>query len=148
MAIVNLYITKPKYLSQIPVQDGNIIFLEQSGQVCLDYNNDRYTYETIHTFQKDVERIAYTAVLPGYYFVVETGCLWYFDSTTWTRITQAPEDVISFVEIDLPETGKSEVLYVSKKKQNISVWDVDNNEYLTVSDYTKTVTAEDIANLF
>lgn len=148
MAIVNLFVTKPKYLSQIPVRDGNIVFVEQSNQVCLDFHNERYTYETIHTFHNEAERIVYRPFLSGYYFVIETGCLWYFDKTKWTRITKTPEDIITFVEVDMPATGKSEVLYVSKKNQNIMVWDKDKEEYSTVSNYTKTIDTNDITNLF
>ena len=148
MAIVNLFVTKPKYLSQIPVRDGNIVFVEESNQVCLDYNNERYTYETIHTFQTEQERAAYKPTLPGYYFVADEGCLWYYDASKWTRITKTPEDIITFVEMEFPATGKTEVLYVSKKYQNISLWDEAKQDYLSVANHTKMVTEEDIANLF
>ena len=147
MAVVNLYIAQPKHLSQLPVRDGNIIFLENSNKVCLDYHDKRYDYETIKTFQTDSEREIFVPDLSGYYFVVETGCLWYYNNG-WSRITCPPEDVVTFVDIDLPTVGRSETLYVSKKKQVISIWDTDKNEYLAVSDYTKSVTEDDIANLF
>lgn len=148
MAAINLFITKPEYLSQIPVRDGNIIFIEQSGQVCLDYHEERYAYETICTYQKDAERVSDKTKLPGYYFVTETNCFWYFDSINWTRITQTPENVISFVETDLPSQGETEILYISKKEQKICIWDKDDSSYLTVANCAKTISEEEISSLF
>lgn len=117
MAVINLYVTKPKYLSQIPVRDGNLIFAEQSNTVCFDFNGTRYPYKTIHTFETEAERAAYTAYLDGYYFVKETNMLWSYSNFSWKKLCPDNLEPLVFGSSidDFPKVGNKTSLYIADK---------------------------------
>ena len=148
MAAVTLYTTKPKFVSQIPVKNGNLIFVEDTGKICFDFNDKRNEYNTLFTFKNEQARQDYPAIVEGYYFVKGSGCLWYFDpSNGWRRITKRPEDVVNFTD-ELPKEGKKGTLYVNQVTQVVYSWDENNKKYIAVSNFTKTILEEDIDNLF
>ena len=86
--------------------------------------------------------------LDGYYFVIGSGCLWFYKNG-WEQITEKPEEVVH-IGVELPQLGQAKegVLYVNKADKEISVFDSDLNNYVAVSNYTHEVTDEDIDKLF
>ena len=93
-----------------------------------------------------MERTSLDSPLSGYYFVINTGILWFYKDE-WIQITEQPKEVI-FIGVELPELGQAEKLYVDTDDREISVWIEDAKKYITVSNYTAEVTDDDIDNLF
>ena len=82
----------------------------------------------------------------GYYFVIGSACLWYYKDE-WIQITEKPKEVL-FIGVELPELGQEGKLYIDTDDREISVWNEETDEYITVANYTMDVTEEDIENLF
>lgn len=71
-AKAKLYYTTSKYLTTLPVENGNIIFVPDVNMVCLDMGNQRFSYQTIKTFVTDADRLALPFPKEGFYYVEET----------------------------------------------------------------------------
>ena len=84
--------------------------------------------------------------LSGYYFVIDTAVLWFYQDG-WVQITERPQDIV-FIGVELPSLGQAGKIYVDVDDKEISVWDEETDKYITVSNYTADVTDEDIENLF
>lgn len=136
MAIVNMYITKSKYLPQLPVKDGQLIFTTDGNTVALDFSGVRYYYQTIQTLASETNREAIAAPLSGYYYVESSNVLWYY-SSSWTRITPENIEPVIFgqTEKDFPEEGKDGVLYVADKA--LYRYSKSDKKYLAVSNLTE-----------
>lgn len=137
MAVVQIYITKSERLPQLPVRDGNLIFVSDAGKVALDFNGSRLYYNTIASFGTDEQRLAYKNPPNGYYYVEDTGVLWCAKDYQWQQITPDNLDQIVFgatVE-DFPKEGKSKLLYVAD--DGIYRWDFVEKCYLMSANLTK-----------
>ena len=75
-AKAKLYYTKQQYLDSLPIANGNIIFVPDSNTVCLDMGSQRFTYQTIKTYETDQERIDTPFPNIGFYYVEETNSIW------------------------------------------------------------------------
>jgi len=53
-----------------------------------------------------------------------------------------------FIGTELPALGQRNKLYVDTDDREISVWDEENGEYITVANYTREATVADIESLF
>ena len=60
---------------------------------------------------------------------------------------EKPESFLC-IDVELPQLGQENKLYINKAEQDISVWDDETDEYIKVANYTMEVTDEDILNLF
>lgn len=111
-AKAKLYYTQEKYLSTLPVQNGNIIFVADSHKVCLDMSKTRHTYQTIQEFKTDAERLALQSPYKGFYFVEETNTIWRY-SDSWKRITNVSLNPIVYGETEeaFPQEGEKNSLY-------------------------------------
>ena len=137
MAAVNLYVTKSKYFSQLPVRDGNIIFATDVGTVGFDYNGSRLYYDTIRTFETEENRLAFKSPLDGYYIVQETNMFWYYHNKEWKKLCPDNLEPLFFGESedDFPAIGNPTSLYVANEA--LYKWDNRTQSYMMVSNLTK-----------
>lgn len=145
--ILSLYATTGEQVKNLPIKDGNLIFIQDKHRIALDFGNKRRFYNQIEEINTEAERQSLLAPISGmYYFVIDTATLWTYQSD-WIQITSKPEEIV-FIGATLPELGKEQTLYVNKVDKVISVWDEDVNAYVVVSDYTNEVTEQNIIDLF
>ena len=146
--IMSLIATSSSKIKNLVIKDGQLIFIQDLQRIALDFNGKRVFYNQITALDTDAERTAIENPIAGYYFVINTAIMWYYDGTKWISITEKPQEIV-FVGVDeLPALGQAKTLYVDKEEREISVWDEETDKYITVSNYTHEVTDEDINNLF
>lgn len=145
-SIMSLVATTSNKIRDLMIKDGQLIFIRDIGRIALDFKGQRVFYNQIIELATEMERINLNSPLSGYYFVIDTACLWFYQDE-WVQITERPEEVI-FIGVELPELGQENKIYIDVDDREISVWDESNKEYITVSNYTVEVSTEDIENLF
>ena len=135
MAVVKLYRTKSERLSQLPVRNGNIIFVSDTRQICLDADGLRIPYDPIKIFDTEKERAEYDPVT-GFYFVNETNVLWRYADKAWTQLTPSNLTPIVYGKVlaDFPQEGQSDILYVADEA--IYKWDSAANQYTIAANKT------------
>ena len=144
--VMNLVATSSSRIRQLPIKNGQLIFIQDLGRIAFDYKDKRVFYNQIVELETEVERSTLDNPLDGYYFVISTGCLWFYKDG-WTQITEKPQSVL-WIDVELPQLGQENKLYVNKAEQEISVWDEETNQYIPVANYTHEATEEDIEELF
>lgn len=146
-SIISVIGTVKSRLPDLSIKNGQLIFVQDAQTIALDLNGKRIFYNQIVTLDTDDQRENLLAPINGcFYFVVDTSVLWTYQ-TEWKQITSSPQEVI-FIGIELPELGSANKLFVNTEKQNISVWDEKINSYRIVSDTTKSISNEEIDQLF
>lgn len=147
-SVLSLIATKSSKIKDLIIKNGQLIFIQDLGRIAFDFNNTRVFYNQIAELNTEAERLALDSPLDGYYFVIDTAILWFYQNG-WLQITEKPEEVI-FIGVDLPELGQAKegTLYVNKAEREIAIFDSASNEYIIVSDYTHEVSDSDIENLF
>lgn len=146
-SILSVYATTGERIKDLPIRDGNLIFVHDKRKIALDFDGKRKFYNQIEELNTEAERKAILAPLSGaYYFIIETAVLWTYQSG-WIQVTSKPEQIV-FIGTELPELGNAKTLYVNKADRIISVWDEEVKGYTAVSDFTMEATEEDILNLF
>lgn len=147
-SILSLIATTSPRIKDLVIKDGQLIFIQDLGRIAFDFKGKRVFYNQIVELDTDSERKTLDSPLSGYYFVIDTACLWFYQDG-WIQITEKPEEVIC-IGVELPELGQAKegVLYINKTEREIAVFDSALNDYVVVSDYTHEVTDEDINKLF
>ncbi len=141
-----LVATTSSRIRDLLIKDGQLVFVQDLGRIAFDYNGKRVFYNQITQLNTDAERLDLESPLNGYYFVFDTACLWSYQDE-WIQITEKPQDII-YIGVELPQLGQANKLYVDTDDREISVWDEENGEYITVANYTQEATTEDIENIF
>lgn len=146
--IMSLIATKSSRVRDLVIKNGQLIFLQDVGRIAFDFNDKRVFYNQITELETEAERLTLDSPLNGYYFVIDSACLWFYQDG-WVQITERPEEVIH-IDVELPALGQAKegMLYVNKAEKEIAVFDSATNNYIVVSDYTNDITEEDIENLF
>ena len=146
--IMSLIATNSPRIRELPIKDGQLIFVQDLGRIAFDFKGKRVFYNQIVELETEAERVTLDNPLSGYYFVIGSGCLWHYKDE-WIQITEKPKEVIH-IDVELPQLGQAKegVLYVNKAEKEIAVFDSASNNYIVVSDYTNEVTDEDIESLF
>lgn len=144
--ILSLIATRSSRIRELPIKNGQLVFIQDLGRIAFDFNDKRVFYNQIVELDSEKERLDLESPLSGYYFVIGSGCLWLYKDE-WIQITKKPEEVV-FIGVDLPELGQENKLYVDKDDKEISIWDEETNQYIVVADKTNEVTDSDIENLF
>lgn len=147
--ILSLCATVGERVKELPLKNGQLIFVQDKHRIALDFNGKRRFYNQIEELNTEPERLSLLAPISGmYYFVVDTAVLWTYQDG-WIQITSKPEDIV-FIGTEMPELGsaKENMLYVNKADKNISIFDGASNEYIIISDHTQDATDEDIESLF
>lgn len=146
---LSVYATIGSRLPDIPIKDGQLIFVQDLHRVAFDFNGKRVFYNQIEEIESEQERISFASPEFGrFYFVIETAVLWTYRNE-WIALNSSPEDVL-FIGVEMPELGSSRKLYVNKKNKEISIWDENSEGYLVVANKSeiKSITNEDIDSLF
>lgn len=146
--VLSLIATKSSRVRDLVIKNGQLIFIQDLGRIAFDFNNTRVFYNQITELNTDTERLALDSPLNGYYFVIDTAVLWFYQDG-WVQITEKPKEVI-FIGVEFPALGQANSLYANTTSgsENISVWDENLGVYVVVADKTQEVTVEDIENLF
>lgn len=144
--VMSLIATTSSRVRDLIIKDGQLIFIQDRGRIAFDFKGRRTFYNQIAELDTEAERLDLTSPLPGYYFVIDSACLWFYQDE-WVQITEKPEEIV-FIGVELPELGQQGKLYVDTDDREISVWDDDRDRYIVVSNYTEDVTNEDIESLF
>lgn len=144
--ILSIYVTTSEKVRQLPIVNGQLVFVKDLGRIAMDFNDTRKFYNQITEINTDYERANLSNPHAGYYFVIDTAVLWYYKES-WVQITSKPEEIV-FIGTELPELGQEKTLYVNKEYKEISIWNEETGEYIIVADRTNEVTDEDIENLF
>ena len=145
-SILSLVATSSSRIRDLVIKDGQLIFIQDLGRIAFDFKGKRVFYNQIVELDTEVERLALDSPLDGYYFVIETAILWFYNNG-WIQITDKPEEIV-FVGVELPTLGQENKIYVDIDDREISVWNEETNQYVVVSNYTNEVTDEDIEDLF
>ena len=144
--IMSLIATTSSRIKDLVIKEGQLIFIQDLGRIAFDFKGKRVFYNQIVELNTEAERLSLDSPLSGYYFVIDSACLWFYQDG-WVQITEKPEEVVS-IGVELPELGQAKTLYVDKDDREISIWDEETNQYIVVSNYTKEVSNEDIEDLF
>lgn len=136
MAVVKLYRTKSERLPQLPVRNGNIIFVSDTRQICLDADGLRIPYDPIKIFDTEKERAEYEEPVTGFYFVSDTNVLWRYADKAWMQLTPSNLTPIVYGKIvsDFPQEGQSDILYVADEA--IYRWDDAAKQYTIAANKT------------
>lgn len=145
--VLSVCATTGERVKQLPISNGQLIFVQDKHRIAFDYNSKRVFYNQIIELETELERTSLLAPISDmYYFVIESAVLWTYRGG-WIQITSKPEEIV-FIGTQMPELGQEKTLYVNKENKEISVFDSASNAYIVVSDYTNEATDEDILNLF
>lgn len=147
-AVMSLVATSSSRIRELPIKNGQLIFIQDIGRIAFDFKDNRVFYNQIVELETEAERLLLDNPLDGYYFVIGSGCLWFYKDG-WSQITEKPQDVV-FIGVELPQLGQAKegMLYVNKAEKEIAIFDSASNDYIVVSDYTNEVTVDDIESLF
>ena len=145
-AVMSLVATSSSRIRELTIKDGQLIFIQDLGRIAFDYKGKRVFYNQIVELETEAERLMLENPLDGYYFVIDSACLW-FHKDGWEQITEKPDNIL-FIDVELPQLGQQGKLYVNTDNREISVWDKETDSYIAVSNYTAEVTNADIESLF
>ena len=146
-SIISFIETVSGKVPDLPINNGQLIFIPDSRTIALDLKDRRTFFNQIVTLTSESERKSILAPVNGsYYFVLQTAVLWHYQDQ-WIQITTPPEEIV-FIGIDFPQTGSSKTLYVNTENKNISVWDEDSQSYQIVGEATRPIQESEIKSLF
>jgi hypothetical protein len=145
-SVMSLIATTSSRLKDLIIKDGQLIFIQDLGRIAFDFKGQRVFYNQIVELDTEADRLALESPLDGYYFVVDSACLWFYQNG-WIQITEKPKEIL-FIGTELPQLGQQGKLYVDIDDREISVWDEETDTYIKVSNYTAEVTNADIESLF
>ena len=146
--IMSLIATTSSRIRNLVIKDGQLVFLQDLGRIAFDFNGKRVFYNQIVELDTEKDRLALENPLGGYYFVIGSGCLWFYKDE-WVQITEKPQEVV-FIGVKLPELGQENKIYadITEGSENISVWSEELGTYIVVADKTHEATYSDIEELF
>lgn len=145
-SVMSLVATSSSRIRDLIIKDGQLIFIQDLGRIAFDFKGKRVFYNQIVELDTEADRLALEQPLDGYYFIVDSACVWFYKSG-WTQITEKPKEIVQ-IGVELPQLGQHGKLYVDTDNREISVWDETTDSYITVSNYTAEVTDADIMDLF
>ncbi len=144
--VMSLVATSSTKIRDLVIKDGQLIFIQDLGRIAFDFKGKRVFYNQIVELDTEAERLALENPLNGYYFIIDSACLWFYKDE-WIQITEKPQEIL-FVGVELPTLGQQGKLYVDTDDREISVWDEETDKYIVVSNYTQEVSDSDIEDLF
>lgn len=137
--------TKSNELSNISIQDKQIIFVEDKRIVAVDINGKRSFYNEITIVENEKDKDDYIEE-NHLYFCINTATLWFY-GTKWIQISSPPKEIL-FIGTSLPKLGEDNKLYVNKSNKNISIWDNETKSYICVGEATSSISNQDIDKIF
>ena len=134
-AIVKFYHTVDSKLAQLPVRDGNLVFVTDTKRMYLDIKGNRLPYVDIQVLSEETDRTSILAPTEGFYYVEETNVLWRYKGS-WKQVTPNNMTPLFFGDYDsFPEIGNSGTLYVSDNATY--KWDSIKSQYVCVANKTE-----------
>ena len=67
MALVKFIYTTSEKLSQLSIEDGQIIFIPELSTIAMDMYGQRFYYQSTKTFETDAQRIEMPFPQKGFY---------------------------------------------------------------------------------
>ena len=145
--ILSAIVSTGSKIPDLSIKNAQLIFLKDTQQIALDYDNKRVFYNQIVTFKNEDERKQLLAPVNGlFYFVINTAILYTYQNK-WIQITTPPENIV-FTGAEYPEFGIENTVYINKNSHLISIWDEETDEYIIVADKTKSITEHELLDLF
>lgn len=145
--IISVIATNASRISDLPIVNSQLIFIQDAATIAFDFNGNRVFYNQIKELSTENDRLNLTDPINGrYYFVVDKAVLWYYKDK-WIQVTHEPEECIC-IDVVLPKLGSARTLYVNKKELNIAVWDEEIGNYVIVSDTTEPISDSTIDDIF
>lgn len=147
-SVMSLVATSSSRIRDLVIKDGQLIFVQDIGRIAFDFKGKRVFYNQIVELNTEAERLALESPLDGYYFIIDSACLWFYKSG-WIQITEKPQEIV-FVGVELPELGRANKIYANTTEgaENISVWDEELGAYVVVADKTQSMTTDEVIALF
>lgn len=145
-SVMSLIATSSSRIRDLVIKDGQLIFIQDLGRIAFDFKGKRVFYNQIVELNTEAERLDLESPLSGYYFVIDSACLWFYKDE-WIQITEKPQEIVH-IGVELPQLGQQGKIYVDTDDREISVWDEEADKYIIVSNYTAEVTVADIEKLF
>jgi hypothetical protein len=140
--------TSSSRIRDLIIRDNQLILIRDLGRIAFDSNGKRVFYNQIVELENEADRLALVNPISGYYFVIDTACLYHYKDG-WTQITEKPQEIV-FVGVELPKLGQANRIYANTTMgaENISVWSEELGAYVVVADKTQEITEDDILGLF
>ena len=127
--------TTSEKIKDIAIISGQLIISRDDRVIYLDAGTERTSYQQIITVFDEETRQNLASPLQGFYFVMDTKVLWYYDKIKWNQLTDKPKESIIFISHeDFPQFGEENVLYVDEK--TIYRWNKETNVYLELGSLT------------
>lgn len=147
-SVMSLVATSSSRIRDLIIKNGQLIFIQDLGRIAFDFKGKRVFYNQIVEIESEADRLALEQPLDGYYFVIDSACLYYYKSG-WIQITEKPKEIV-FVGIELPQLGQANKIYANTTEgaENISVWSEELQSYVVVADKTQEISEDDILSLF
>ena len=145
-AVMSLVATSSSRIRELPVKDGQLIFAQDVGRIAFDYKGKRVFYNQIVELETEADRLALDNPLDGYYFVIGSACLWFYKNN-WIQITRKPDDILC-INVELPQLGQEDKIYIDTDDREISVWCDETDKYIPVANYIESASMSDIEALF
>lgn len=99
-------------LSRVPIEDGQMVFVDDTKQIFFDYNGMRQYY-CMPIEITEQKRLTMIAPAEAYYYVIDTSVMWKFGDSGWRQIT--PSNITPIIFDDLPREGSGDTLYIEDK---------------------------------
>ena len=144
--VMSLVATSSSRIKDLVVKDGQLIFIQDLGRIAFDFKGKRVFYNQIVELNTEADKLALENPLSGYYFVIDSACLWFYGDR-WVQITEKPQEIV-FIGVELPTLGQQGKLYVDSDDKEISIWDEKTDQYVIVSNYVEEISKTDIEDLF
>lgn len=93
-AVLSVITTVHSKLADLPVEDGQLIFVRDKHEVAFDFGGQRKIYDQIEELSSEESRASLLApVTDRYYFVKDPPVLWRYQESGWVQITTPPDDL-------------------------------------------------------
>ncbi len=129
-AVLSAIATVNSKLSDLPLEDGQLIFVQDKQMVALDFGGKRKFYTQIEELATEDARTSLLAPVTGrYYYVMDPPVLWRYEVNGWVQITTPPDDIkaienaVQYTRQDLTNDQKAQVY------KNLNIVEGDTNRY-------------------
>lgn len=134
-AIVKFYHTTNSKLNELPIVDGQVIFVHDTKKFYLDMSGVRVGYSDIQVLPSDSDRTSILAPVEGFYFVDDTNVMWRYKGG-WKQITPSELSPLYFGEYEsFPPIGKESTLYLTDSATYR--WDSITSSYICIANKTE-----------
>lgn len=133
-SILKAVSTVDSKLSNLPIEDGQLIFVYDKKKIVLDNHGIRTIYEQIQTIENEDQRKELLAPIDSFYFVIETSILWRYANGQWIQITSQPAEkvIVKDSYLKFPPIGSSNQIYIDTTENATYRWDDKSLKYYCV----------------